>query len=174
MTNDVLNTIQNRRSVKKFLPDSVPADIVDAIAQAGLYAANGMGKQSPIILEITDKSLRDRLSALNALYFPKEIADPFYGAPVVLVVLADKSVPTYLYDGSLAMGNLLLAAQSLGVGACWIHRAKQMFDSEEGKKILAELGVAGDYEGIGNCVLGYPDGELRPAPEIKENRLFKA
>ena len=174
MTNDVLQTIKNRRSVKRFLPDRVPADIVDAVAQAGLYAANGMGKQSPIILEITDKALRDRLSALNASYFPREVADPFYGAPVVLVVLADRSVPTYLYDGSLAMGNMLLAAQSLGVGACWIHRAKQMFDSEEGKLILKELGVEGDFEGIGNCVLGYPDGECRPAPVIKENRLIKA
>ena len=174
MTNSVLDAIQNRRSVKKFLPDSVPADIIDAVAQAGLYAANGMGKQSPIILEITDKALRDKLSALNASYMAKDVADPFYGAPVVLVVLADKSVPTHVYDGSLAMGNMLLAAQSLGIGACWIHRAKQVFDSEEGKAILKELGVEGDYEGIGNCVLGYPDGDLRPAPAMRENRIYKA
>ena len=174
MTNDVLAAIQNRRSVKKYLPDSVPADIVDAIARAGLYAANGMGKQSPIILEITDKALRDRLSALNASYMAKDIDDPFYGAPVVLVVLADRSIPTYLYDGSLAMGNMLMAAQSLGVGACWIHRAKQVFDSAEGKAILKELGVEGDYEGIGNCILGYPDGDPRPAPPIRDNRLYRA
>lgn len=174
MNNEVLTAIKERRSVKKFLPDSVPAEIVDAVAQAGLYAANGMGKQSPIILQITDRQLRDELSALNASYMPREVKDPFYGAPVVLVVLADKSVPTYLYDGSLAMGNMLTAAQSLGIGACWIHRAKQVFDSEEGKAILQRLGIEGDYEGIGNCVLGYPDGDPRPAPPIRENRIFKA
>lgn len=174
MTNQVLEAIKSRRSVKKYLPDCVPAEIIDAVAQAGLYAANGMGKQSPIILAVTDQALRDRLSALNASYMAKDVDDPFYGAPVVLVVLADKSIPTYLYDGSLAMGNMLLAAQSLGIGACWIHRAKQVFDSEEGKAILKELGVEGDYEGIGNCVLGYPDGDLRPAPPIRENRIIKA
>ena len=81
--------------------------------------------------------------------------DPFYGAPVVLVVLADKSRPTYLYDGSLVMGNLMLAAHSLGLGSCWIHRAKETFEREEGKAILKELGIEGDYEGIGNCVIGY-------------------
>lgn len=171
MQNEVLKAIEERRSVKKFLPDPVPSEIVDAVAQAGLYAANGMGKQSPIVIAVTDKAMRDKMSALNKQYFPKDI-DPFYGAPVVLVVLADKSVPTHVYDGSLAMGNMLIAAQSLGVGACWIHRAKQVFDSEEGKAILKELGIEGDYEGIGNCVIGYPDGELRDAPAIRPNRVF--
>ena len=171
MQNEVLKAIKERRSVKKFLPDAVPAEIVDAVAQAGLYAPNGMGKQSPIVIAVTDKEMRDRLSALNKQYFAKDI-DPFYGAPVVLVVLADKNIPTYVYDGSLAMGNMLTAAQSLGIGACWIHRAKQVFDSEEGKAILKELGIEGDYEGIGNCVIGYPDGELRAAPAIRENRIY--
>lgn len=174
MKNEVLHAIKSRRSVKSFLPDTVPSVIVDEIAQAGLYAPNGLGKQSPIILQITDKALRDKLSALNASFMAKDIDDPFYGAPVVLAVLADRSVPTYLYDGSLAMGNLLLAAHSLGVGACWIHRAKQMFDSEEGKAILKDLGIEGDYEGIGNCILGYPDGDRRNVPPIRDNRIFKA
>ena len=174
MKNEVLKAMKGRRSVKRFLPDSVPPVIIDEIAQAGLYAPNGMGKQSPIILEITDKALRDKLSALNASFMAKDVGDPFYGAPAVLVVLADRSVPTYLYDGSLTMGNLLLAAQSLGVGACWIHRAKQMFDSEEGKAILKERGVECDDEGNGNCVLGYPDGESRPAHAIREDRIYQA
>ena len=131
-----------------------------------------MGKQSPIILEITDKSLRDRLSALNALYFPKEIADPFYGAPVILIVLGNKDCVTHVYDGSLVMGNLMLAADSLGIGSCWIHRAKQEMETDYGKKLLSDLGIEGDWEGIGHCVLGYADGERNAAPARKADRVY--
>ena len=98
--------------------------------------------------------------------------DPFYGAPVVLVVLANKDVRTAVYDGSLVMGNLMLAAHEMGVSSCWIHRAKEMFESEEGKAILKDLGIEGNYEGIGNCILGYADC---PAPEArprKENYVY--
>ena len=102
------------------------------------------------------------------------MGDPFYGAPVVLVVLADKAVGTYLYDGSLTMENMMLAAHDLGLGACWIHRAKEEFASEEGKAILKELGVEGDYEGIGNCILGYADGELPAAKPRKEGYIVWA
>ena len=92
-------------------------------------------------------TLRDRLSAMNArIMSAPEGTDPFYGAPVVLVVLADRSVPTHVYDGSLVMGNLMLAAHELGLGSCWIHRAREEFDTPEGRQILADLGVEGDYE----------------------------
>ena len=173
MQNEVIKTILERRSCKSYLPDAVDSSLIDTIIEAGLYAANGRGAQSPIILAVTDKALRDRLEKLNSSFMPKA-GTPFYGAPVVLVVLADKTAPTYLYDGSLVIGNMLLAAQSLGVGSCWIHRAKQMFESEEGKQILAELGVEGDYEGIGNCVLGYPAGEIKAAAPRREGRVIKA
>ena len=99
-------------------------------------------------------------------------SDPFYGAPAVLIVLADKSAPTYLYDGSLVMGNLMLAAHSLGIGSCWIHRAKDEFDGPEGKELLKELGIEGDYEGIGHCVLGYVNGEYPETKARKENRVY--
>ena len=157
-----------RRSVKKYRPDAVPQDVLERIVTAGTYAATGMNRQSPLILAVTDRKLRDQLSMMNRKIMGADI-DPFYGAPVVLVVLADKSVPTYLYDGSLVMGNLMLAAHAEGLGSCWIHRAKEEFESEEGKQILKDLGIEGDYEGIGHCVIGYAGGEEKEAAPRKEN-----
>lgn len=159
---DVLETIKSRRSIRKYKSDMVPQDKLEKIIEAGTYAATGMGKQSPIIVAVTNKELRDKLSAMNAKIMGTN-TDPFYGAPVVLIVLADKSRPTYLYDGSLVMGNLMLEAEAQGIGSCWIHRAKEEFESEEGKEILKSLGIEGDYEGIGHCVLGFADG---PAPKV--------
>ena len=147
-------------------------EIIDQICEAGKWAANGKGAQAGMIVAVTDKEIRDKLSRLNAAVMGAD-TDPFYGAPVVLVVLADKSVPTYVYDGSLVMGNLMLAAHSLNVGSCWIHRAKQVFDSEEGKAILASLGVEGEWEGVGNCVIGYPAGEPKEPKPRKENWVYK-
>ncbi len=169
--NPVLQAIESRRSVRRFKPDMVPAELLDQVLQAGTYAATGMGRQSPIILAVTDPKVRDQLSRMNAAIMGSD-KDPFYGAPVVLVVLADKSRPTCVYDGSLVMGNLMLAAHSLGLGSCWIHRAKEEFESPEGKALLASLGIQGEYEGIGHCILGYPEGELpQPAPR-KENWIY--
>ena len=134
-----------------------------------------MGRQSPIIISVSNKELRDKLSAMNAKIMGKEEGfDPFYGAPNVLIVLADKTMPTYLYDGSLVMGNLMLAAADLGVDSCWIHRAKEEFESEEGKAILKELGITGDYEGIGHCVLGYAANEVPEAAPRKDNYVYYA
>jgi nitroreductase len=173
--NDIIKSMIERRSIKKYKPDMVPKETIDEIINAGLYAANGRGKQSAIIVAVTDKAARDMLSEINCQIGGWDSNyDPFYGAPVVLVVLADKTAPTYVYDGSLTMGNMMLAAQSLGVGSCWIHRAKQVFDSEEGKQILADLGIEGDYEGIGNCIIGYPADEPKPAAPRREGRVFKA
>ena len=166
--NDIIQAMETRRSIRQFKPDMPRKEDLQQIIEAGLYAANGRGRQGAIILAVTNRELRDRLSALNREIggFP-EGKDPFYGAPAVLVVLADKSCPTGTYDGSLVMGNLMLAAHALGLGSIWIHRAKEEFDSEEGKAILAELGIEGDYEGIGHCILGYADG---PAPEPKPRK----
>lgn len=170
--NEVLKAIKERRSTKNFKSDMVPMEIIDQICEAGKWAACGKGAQAGMIVAVTDKETRDKLSHLNAAVMGAD-TDPFYGAPVVLVVLADKSVPTYVYDGSLVMGNLMLAAHSLSVGSCWIHRAKQVFDSEEGKAILASLGVEGEWEGVGNCVIGYPAGEPKEPKPRKENWVYK-
>lgn len=171
--NETIRNIKTRRSVKSYKSEMVPSEIIDQIIEAGTYAPSGMNKQSPIIVAITDKETRNKLSKLNAKIAGKEGSDPFYGAPVVLVVLADKNCSTYINDGSLVMGNLLLAAHSLNIGSCWIHRAKEVFETEEGKEILKSLGIGDNYEGIGNCILGYPTGEkLYPSPR-KENYVYK-
>ena len=168
---EVLTKMQTRRSIRKFKPDMLPKDVIEQIVTAGTYAATGRNLQSPIILAITNREVCDKLSKLNADIMGAA-NDPFYGAPVVLVVLADKNCRTHVYDGSLVMGNLMLAAHELGVGSCWIHRAKEEFDRPEGKAILAELGIEGDYEGIGHCILGYVDGEYPEARERKENWVY--
>ena len=138
---------------------------------AGTYAPSGMNRQSPIILAITNQEVRNKTASINAKIMGTDI-DPFYGAPVVLVVLADKNSPTHVYDGSLVMENMMLAAHSLGLGSCWIHRAKETFETEEGKEILKNLGIEGEYEGIANCILGYPD-EVKEASPRKENYIYK-
>jgi nitroreductase len=168
---DALQAMLTRKSIKKYKPDPVPQALIDQIIEAGLNAPSGLNKQAPIIVAVTNKEIRDKLSKLNAGKDPFFRADPFYGAPVVLVVLADKSVPTYLYDGSLVMENLQLAAHALGLGACWIHRARETFEMDEGKEILKSLGIEGEYEGIGNCILGYPDHDPDKKPR-KENRVY--
>lgn len=167
-----INDILTRRSVKKYKSAPVPQEIIDKIINAGLYAANGMGAQSPIIIQVTNKEMRDKLSKMNADVMGAN-TDPFYGAPAVLVVLADKNRPTAVYDGSLVMGNLMLAAHALGIGSCWIHRAKEEFESEEGKEILKSLGIEGEYIGIGHCIIGFADGEPKPQAERKPGRVFK-
>lgn len=168
---EVINNMKTRRSIRKYKPDMIPEDVLNRIIEAGTYAATGMGKQSPIIIAVTNKEIRDKFSKMNAEIMGVD-SDPFYGAPVVLIVLADKARPTYVYDGSLVMGNLMLAAHAKGIGSCWIHRAKEEFESAEGKAFLKSLGIEGDYEGIGHCVLGYTDGEEPKAMPRKENYVY--
>ena len=177
--NETIHNIITRRSVKKYQDKMVPLELVEQVAKAGTYAPTGMNKQSPIILAVTDRGMRDRLSRINleivtgkGLKTSSGHSDPFYGAPVVLVVLAKKEVGTRVYDGSLVMENMMVAAQSLGLGSCWIHRAKETFETEEGKEILRSLGITEEYEGIGNCILGYaaPDA-CKPQTPRKEDYI---
>lgn len=169
--NTVFETIKHRRSVKKYKNTPVPRELVEKVAEAGTYAASGMNRQSPIILAITNKEVRDKLAAINAKAMGMEGIDPFYGAPVVLVVLAKKDVPTHVYDGSIVMSNMMLAATELGLGNCWIHRAKEEFESDYGKEILAKLGINDEYEGVGNLILGYAD-ETPAVKARKEDYVY--
>lgn len=171
--NETMQTILTRRSIRAFKPDMLPRETIDAIIEAGLYAPSGMNTQNTVIIAITDKETRDCLSRDNAAVMGTD-RDPFYGAPVVLVVLAEKGRRTYIHDGALVMGNLMLAAHALGVGSCWIHRAAETFEMPHWKEFLASLGLTGDYEGIGNCVLGYADCELPAPPARKEGRVHYA
>ena len=169
---ETLEVLKYRRSCRAYKPELIEEDKLQAIIEAGLYAASGMGRQPTIILAVTDRAMRDKLSKMNAAVWGKD-ADPFYGAPEVLVVLADKSAMTYLYDGSLVIGNMMNAAADLGVASCWIHRAKDEFESEEGKEILKDLGIEGDYEGIGHVILGYPAKPLAEAAPRKAGRVYR-
>ncbi|HJB29075.1 MAG TPA: nitroreductase [Candidatus Blautia faecavium] len=168
--NETIKTIVSRRSIRSYLPDEISQEKLDEILKAGTYAATGMGMQSPIIVAVTNKEVRDKLSKMNAEIMGTD-TDPFYGAPVVVVVLADKNRPTHVYDGSLVMGALMDAAYSLGIGSCWVHRAKEEFESPEGKALLKEWGIEGEYEGIGHCILGYPKGDIPKAKPRKENYI---
>ena len=171
-----IDNMKARRSCRAFLPDMPARDLVAAVCEAGTYAPTGHGRQSPVIVAVSDRATRDRLSAMNAKIMGQmhplpENFDPFYGAPVVLVVLADRSVPTYRYDGPSVLCQLANAAHACGLASCWIHRAKEEFESPEGKAMLAEWGVDGDYEGIGHIVLGYPAKELPEAAPRKADYI---
>lgn len=170
----ILECMETRRSVRAYLPNAVPEEKLERILRAGLYAASGMGRQSAMILCVTDKALRDRLMRMNAAIMGTPEKDPFYGAPCVLAVLADRSIPTAVYDGSLVLGNMMLAAHAEGLGSCWIHRAREEFDSDEGKAILHDLGVEGDYEGVGHLIVGYADGAEPEAKPRREGRVYRA
>ena len=168
---ETLTALKTRRSCRAYKAEHVEEEKLNAIIEAGTYAPTGMGKQSPIILVIKDQEIRNKLAKRNAAAMGMDI-DPFYGAPELIVVLADKTMPTYLYDGSLVMGNMMNAAADLGVASCWVHRAKEEFESEEGKAILKQLGIEGDYEGIGNLILGYAAKPVGAAAPRKTNYVY--
>ena len=171
--NEVIKAMKERRSIRKFKAEMPPKADLEQIVEAGLYAANGRGRQAVITIAVTDKELRDKLSAVNnEIMGGPEGNDPFYGAPAILIVLANKEVPTAPYDGSLVMGNLMLAAHSLGLGSIWIHRAKEEFEMPEYQKLLKDLGIEGEWEGIGHCALGYIDGENPAAAPRNDGRVF--
>lgn len=171
--NDIIKNMEERRSIRKYTPEMPKKEDIDQIIEAGLYAATGKNKQDVIIIKVTNKEVRDRLSAANGkIAGAPEGFDPFYGAPVVLIVLADVSWPTHVYDGSLAIGNMMNAARSLGLGTCWIHRAKEEFEMDEYKALLKELGIEGEWEGVGHCIIGYPDGGFPEAAPRNPGRVY--
>ena len=171
--NNIIKAMIERRSVRNFKPDMVPKEVIDEIMNAGLYAASGMGRQNSIIIAVTNKEVRDKLAKINTKIAGwDEDFDPFYGAPVVLIVLDDKNWFTKVYDGSLVIGNMMLAADSLGLGSCWIHRAKEEFEMDEYKKLLKTLGVDGEWEGVGHCAIGYTDDAKPNPPERRSGRIY--
>lgn len=166
-SNPVIKAMIERRSCKSFDPEKeVDDDLIEQIVEAGTYAANGRAKQSPIIVVVKDKDMIRKLSKLNASIWGTD-ADTFYGATALLIVFADSEIHTYVEDGSLVIGNLMLAAHSLNVDSCWIHRAREVFQTEEGKYLMKKWGIAEKYVGIGNCVLGYRNKDLPKAKERK-------
>ena len=169
---EAYEAILGRRSIRAYSDKLVPADIVRRICNAGLYAASGNGMQSTIVVAVSDKGTRDKMSALNAAVLGQE-GDPFYGAPVVLTVLARAEAGTHLQDGSLTMATLMLAARAEGLGSCWVHRAKEQVEGEEGRVLYRELGIPEGYVGIGNCILGYPADGFPEADARHEGRVIE-
>lgn len=171
--NEIIKAMKERRSIRKFKPDMPPRADIEQIIEAGLYAANGKGRQAAITVAVTNKAVRDRIMEANRKIGGwQEGFDPFYGAPVILIVLAEKGWANRTYDGSLVMGNLMLAAHALGLGSIWINRAREEFEQEEWRKFLADLGVPGEWEGIGHCAVGYMEGESPEAAKRKDGRVF--
>lgn len=168
--NEAMQVLLTRRSIRSYKSDPVPEEVIEKIVEAGLYAPTGMGLQDPVIIAVTNKELRDRVAKENAAIMGRD-TDPFYGAPVILLVAA-KACPNAVYDGSCVMDNLLNAAWAMGLGSCWIHRAKEELERPFGKELLASLGLTGEYIGIGHVALGYIEGEP-PAPKPRlEGRVF--
>lgn len=171
--NETLRVLRERRSVRKYKAEQITDGELNAILDAGTWAPTGMGKQSPVMVVVQDAETIAYMSRLNAEIQGRPGTDPFYGAPTVVVVLADGTNPNWLRDGSLVMGNLMNAAASLNVGSCWINRAIELFDRTEGKELLKKWGLPEHYRGVGNCILGYADG-LLPAPKPrKENYIIR-
>lgn len=168
---ETIQDLKTRRSIKKYKTEQITKNELIQVVEAGMNAPSGMNSQSAVMVVVQDTEMVKKLSAMNAAVMGVS-ADPFYGAPTVIVVLADRTIPTYQYDGSLVMGNLLNAAHALGLGACWIHRAKEVFSTEEGKKLLEKWGLNGNYEGIGNCVIGYSEGDYPKAKARKEGYVI--
>ncbi len=170
---ETLRDLKERRSCRAYLPEQIREEALAAILEAGTYAPTGMGRQSPVIVAVQDPETRNALSRMNAAVMGRD-GDPFYGAPTVVVVLADPEIGTYLYDGVLVMGNLMNAAQAVGVDSCYIFRAKEVFETAEGKALLRKWGIPERYVGIGNCILGYgaPGGKKEAAPR-KENYIVR-
>ena len=169
--NETIKNLIERRSCRKYSTTQIKEEELNSVLKAGEYAPTGMGRQSPIILVLQNKEKIEKLSKLNAKIMGTD-KNPFYGAPTVLIVLADKNIGTYKEDGSLVLGNLMNAAYSLGLGSCWIHRAKEEFETEEGKELLKEWNIPENYVGIGHCILGYPEEKSEAKPRKEDYIRF--
>lgn len=168
--NETIKNLIERRSCRNYKDEQIKEEELNEILKSGMYAPSGMGLQSPKMIVLQNKEVIQKLSKLNASVMGRD-TDPFYGAPTVIVVLADKTKNTYIEDGSLVLGNLMNAAYSLGIASCWIHRAKEEFETEEGKALLNEWNISSDYVGIGHCILGYPNGPLQHPKARKEDYI---
>ncbi len=172
MQQEVLDALKKRRSIRKYKPEQVSEELLQAVLEAGTYAPTAMGRQDPVMVVVQDPALREKISRMNRDVMGGT-SDPYYGAPTVILVLADGTHPNYVQDCSLVLGNLMNAAYAAGLGSCWINREKEMFDSPEGKELLKEWGLPETFRGVGACILGYPDQELPDAKPRKEGYVIR-
>ena len=172
MNQDLLTLIKTRRSVRAYRPEPVPEELLDAVLEAGTYAPTAMGRQSPVIVAVTSPEYRARLSRLNAAVMGAD-SDPYYGAPVIVVVLADRDAKTFIEDGSCVLENLMLAAHALDLGSVWVNREREIFDSDEGKALLREWNLPDTLRGVGAIALGYPAAPAKPAAKRKDGYIVR-
>lgn len=170
--NETLSLLRERRSIRRYRPEQIKKEELDAILEAGLYAASAKNLQSTKLVAVRDRATIDQMAKWNAEIWGRENVDPFFGAPVVVVVLSDSSYPNWIQDGSLVMGNLMNAAAALGIGSCWVNRAMETFDRPEGRALLAAWGLSENWRGVGNCVLGYTDETVRHDMARKPDRIL--
>ncbi len=170
MNKEFLNLIKTRRSIRSYKPDPIDKELLDMVLEAGTYAPSAMGRQSPVIIAVTNKAYREELVKMNASIMNAK-DDPYYGAPVIVLALADGNVTTMVEDASCALENMMLAAHALGLGSVWVHRERQMFDSEEGKRLLEKWNLPVSLRGVGAIALGYPKGEIPQAKERKKEYI---
>ena len=168
---EAMKNLLERRSIRKYKDTQVPDELLDQVLESGLYAPTGMNRQNVVMVAVRDKETRAQLRRMNAPVMGSQ-NDPFYGAPCVIVVLGDAETYPVVENGSLVLGNLMNAAHAVGLGSCWIHRAKQMFETEEGKELLRKWGLTDTLVGVGNCILGYPDEAPEARPRL-EGRIVK-
>ncbi|MCJ7834059.1 nitroreductase [Cuneatibacter sp. NSJ-177] len=167
MKKDVLEALKARRSIRKYKPEQVSEELLNAVLEAGTYAPTAMGRQDPVMVVVQDPALRQKISEMNRKVAGSN-SDPYYGAPTIILVLADGTHPNFIQDCSCVLANLMNAAYAAGLGSCWINRELEMFDSPEGKALLAEWGLPENFRGVGACALGYPDQEL-PEPKTRKD-----
>ena len=173
---DALEMLCGRRSIRKYRPEQVDAGLLSEVMKAGTYAPTAMGRQSPVIIAVRDPGDRAAVSALNARVMGKDGIDPYYGTPTVLLVLATEDAATEeigILDCAAVCTNMLNAAYAVGLGSCWINRAKEAFEMTEAREILRNAGIGDEYIGVGHCILGYPDGEKPEAQPVRDGRVFK-
>ena len=168
--NETIEVLKKRRACRAYEPEQVKEEDLAQILEAGTYAATGMGRQSPLIAVVQNPADYAELETLNG----GGKGHPFYGAPTVIVVFADSEIPTYVADGNLVIGNLMNAAEAVGVDSCYIWRAAEVFDSDAGKALMKKWGIPEKYRGIGNVILGYgkPEGKRDAAPR-KEGYVIR-
>lgn len=173
MNADFLELIQTRRSVRAYRPEAVPEDVLERILQAGTFAPTGMGKQSPVMVVVTDPDVRRKIAAMNAAVMGAD-RDPYYGAPTIVLVLADPEIGTWVEDGSCVLATLMLAAHAQGVASVWVHREREMFDGEEGKALLREWGLPESLRGVGSVALGYAAVPAAPPRPRKAGYIVRS
>ena len=170
MENAVITALKTRRSIRSYKPNQISDEELKTVLDAGTWAPTGMGYQDPWIVAVQDPALREKLSQMNRTFLGAD-TDPYYGAPTFVLVFASRPEKwrNAVQDASLVLGNMMNAAHAIGLGSCWINRERQMFDTDEGRQLMSQLGLPEGLMGVGALALGYPAKPLPPARPRKEN-----